>query len=384
MISSILDNDLYKFSMGNAVSRLFPRVDARYELINRGGTEFPHGFSENLRWALIGLSNLSLREREKQFLKNHCSFLDPAYIDFIDGYRYDPHEVKIEQDGGDLKVVVEGPWYRTILWEVPLMAVVSELYFNTHREGMLEEAELTARNKGKAAKIRESGIKVADFGTRRRFSFENHKKVVNDFGDALIGTSNVYLAMIYNLIPIGTQAHEWFMFHAAKYGYKMANKIAMDNWVRVFRGDLGIALSDTYTTEAFLPSFDKKLAKLFDGVRQDSGEPTEVLEVFIKHYKSLGIDPSTKAIIFSDGLDVEKASKLHVYCNGRMRDAYGIGTNLSNDVGVRPLNFVVKLTGVNFGSGWMPTVKLSDSPGKHTGCKDEVELCQRTLGLNGS
>jgi nicotinate phosphoribosyltransferase len=379
-ISSVLDNDTYKLSMGNMVLRLFPRLNVQYELINRGGTVFPNGFAETLRFTLNRLSHLSLDVEEKRFLLRKCPYLDPAFIDFFEGYRYDPHEISFPNiEDGDLEVVIRGPWYRTIFWEVLLMSIISEQYFVSTVAEPLPREELKKKLREKRDIIRDLGVKVADFGTRRRFSLVNHKLVVHELRDVLVGTSNLYLAMIHNLTPIGTQAHELYMAIAALYGYRMANKITMEKWVEIFRGDLGIALSDTFTTNVFLKSFDKKFAKLFDGVRQDSGDPIEQAEKIVNHYDSLGIDPTTKTIVFSDSLNLDKVATIHEWCKGKIKDSYGIGTFLTNDVGVKPLNFVIKLTAVEQNGEWVPTVKLSDTPGKHTGPTEEVELCKKVL-----
>ena len=167
------------------------------------------------------------------------------------------------------------------------------------------------------------------------------------------------------------------MFHAVLHGYQMANSSAQDAWAKVFHGDLGIALTDTYTTDVFLSTFDTFHAKLFDGIRQDSGDPFLFTDKIIEHYEKLHIDPYSKTIVFSDGLDVEKAVKIHQYCNGKIKDAYGIGTNLTNDVGVTPLNMVIKLTKCKsaFNKPWQNTVKLSDNRGKHTGDPKELKNC---------
>lgn len=378
-ISSVLDNDAYKFSMGNLVLRLFPRLNVQYDLINRGGTQFPDGFADTLKFTLMRLPHLSLGAEEKRFLRSKCPYLDPAFVDFFAGYTYDPHELDISQDGGDLKVRIRGPWYRTIFWEVLLMAIISEQYFVSTMAEALPREEVRKKLREKRDIIRDLAVLVADFGTRRRFSLVNHKLTVHELKDVLIGTSNVYLAMVNNLTPIGTQAHELYMALAALFGYRMANKITMEKWVEIFRGDLGIALSDTFTTDVFLQSFDKKFAKLFDGVRQDSGDPIEQAEKIVNHYDSLGIDPTTKTIVFSDSLNLDKVASIHEWCKGKIKDSYGIGTFLTNDVGVKPLNFVIKLTAVEQNGEWLPTVKLSDTPGKHTGPKEEVELCKRVL-----
>jgi len=279
MIQSILDNDLYKFTMQNAVIKIFPRAKVKYQFINRGKTEFPEGFGEKLRKEIAKFSNLKLADEEKDFLEKKCYYLDPTYLDFLKGYRYDPSEVGVIQKGGEIQIHIEGYWYRTILWEVPLMALISELYFKLTNQETYDEAKIIETARKKATKFNMLGVSVADFGTRRRYSFKNHDRIVKalkNYGKpSIIGTSNVFFAKKYDLIPVGTHAHEWFMFHAAKYGYKMSNKLALDNWVRVYRGDLGIALSDTFTSDVFFDAFDTKFAKLFDGLRQDSGNPTE-------------------------------------------------------------------------------------------------------------
>lgn len=386
MIKSIIDNDLYKFSMQNAIIKLFPRAMVKYRFINRGNTAFPTGFADELKERVNKMSELRLTADEREFFIQRCYYLDPTYIDFLSGYQYNPSEVEIIQKGNDLQVEIKGYWYRTVLWEVSLMAIISELYFNMTNAKPISEAEVIEKARVKARNFKKLGVKVADFGTRRRFSFENHDRIIDTLksnGDSsFIGTSNVYFAYKYQLIPIGTHAHEWFMFHAAKYGYKMANKLALDNWVNVYRGDLGIALSDTFTSNAFFRAFDTKLAKLFDGVRHDSGDPIAFTDKTIAHYKSLNIDPLSKSIIFSDGLDTKMVEKIANYCKGKVKISFGIGTNLTNDVGVNPLNIVIKIIEAEpEGQEWMPTVKLSDVPGKYTGDMDSIQLCKEVLNI---
>lgn len=383
---SILDNDLYKFTMQNAVIALFPRAKARFEFINRGKTVFPEGFAKNLTNRIHKLSQISLSIDEKSFLEKVCYYLPPTYFDFLKGYKFNPDEVEIKQKGGDVSISVEGYWYRTILWEVPLMAMISELYFEMTKPETLSHEEIIGKTISKAKKFVQMGVLFADFGTRRRFSQSNHNLVVSTLKENapknLVGTSNVYFAKKYKLTPIGTHAHEWFMFHAAKYGFKMANKLAMENWVKIYRGDLGIALSDTFTTDVFFLSFDTKLAKLFDGVRQDSGDPVEFGYKTIEHYNSLKIDPTSKSIVFSDGLNPEKVEELNSVFKDKIRTSYGIGTNLTNDVGAKPLNIVIKLTQAQpEGRDWIPTVKLSDSPGKYTGDFETITVAKKTLEI---
>ena len=381
MIQSILDNDLYKFSMQQAVHMLYPRAQAQYEFINRGLTPFPDGFALKVKAQIEMMADLKLSPAQKAFLETKCYFLTPVYLDYLESYKYDPGEVTIHQDKDILILKITGPWYRTILWEVPLMAIISETFFKMTRQKPASEQKRRSVNLDKARVLGSNAVKFADFGTRRRFSARNHDQLIQDLlrykNHTLIGTSNVHFAHQFNITPIGTLAHEWFMFHAVLHGYQMANSSAQDAWVKVFHGDLGIALTDTYTTDVFLSTFDTFDAKLFDGIRQDSGDPFLFVNKIIKHYEKLHIDPSTKTVVFSDGLDIEKAVKIHHYCNGRIRDAYGIGTNLTNDVGVTPLNMVIKLTKCRASSDkpWRNTVKLSDDKGKHTGDPKELKNC---------
>jgi len=388
MIQSILDNDLYKFTMQQAVHMLYPRAQARYRFTNRGCTVFPDGFAVKIMAEIEKMADLRLSETQKKFLEEKCYFLTPVYLDFLSTYRYDPSEVKICQDAGRLSVKIQGPWYRTILWEVPLMAIISETFFNMTCPEIFEKSEIKARNLEKAGILSSNGVRFADFGTRRRFSAANHEQMIKDFmsieNSTMIGTSNVHFAHKFGMTPIGTLAHEWFMFHAVLNGYKMANSSAQDAWVKVFRGDLGIALADTFTTDVFLAEFDTFYAKLFDGVRQDSGDPYLFVEKLVRHYERLHIDPATKTIVFSDGLDVRKAVDIHGYCRGRIRDAYGIGTSLTNDVGVKPLNMVIKLSQCRPSQDkpWQYTVKLSDDATKHTGNSEELKNCMNIFHLD--
>lgn len=385
-VVSILDNDFYKFTMQNAVVHLFPKARAKYAFINRGVHLFPVGFDAALKTAIAELGELKLTKAEKIFLAQNCPYLDPVYLDFLQGYRYDPDEVTVQQNGAELSVTVEGYWYRTILWEVSLMFLICELYYKLTGQKRIPDDEVALIAKTKMEKYRALGITIADFGTRRRHSYEVQKitvKALKDYGGpSFSGTSNVHLAMLWNTKPIGTHAHEWFMFHAAKYGFKMSNQLALENWVQVYRGDLGIALSDTYTTEVFFQQFDKKFSKLFDGVRHDSGDPIEFANKTIAHYRQYGIDPLSKTIIFSDSLNYEKVAHIAAYCSNKIGISFGVGTNFTNDVGLKPLNIVLKMTDALPDEGvWNPVVKLSDEKGKYTGDPQTIHLAKRILGL---
>jgi nicotinate phosphoribosyltransferase len=384
---SLLDNDFYKFTMQQAVINLFPKAKARYHFINRGVHFFPEGFAEAMRDSVNAMAALQLSNDEKQFLAVTCPYLEPTYLDFLEGYRYNPDEVQIQQEGDHITIAISGYWYRTILWEVPLLALVSEIYYSLQNSQRINDEEVCNIAKQKIEKYNDLGVTIAEFGTRRRYSYKVHQLVVKtlkQYGDkSFVGTSNVHMAMLNKTKPIGTHAHEWFMFHAARYGFKMANTLALEHWVDVYRGDLGIALSDTYTSTVFFEQFDKKFAKLFDGVRHDSGDPLEFTDQTIKHYQKFGIDPLSKTIIFSDALDYEKVARITEYCKGRVGVSFGIGTNFTNDVGVKPMNIVIKLVeAYPEGGPWIPVVKLSDEKGKYSGDPEMISLAKTILRLH--
>lgn len=382
---SILDNDFYKFTMQQCVVKLFPKAQARYQFINRGNHSFPAGFAEALCASVEAMATLKLNRNEKQWLAATCPYLDPVYLDFLQGYCYNPGEIKIVQKGDQVSVTVEGYWYRTILWEVPLLCLISEIYYNLSTAQREEDEIISLKTKEKIKLYNSLGLTIAEFGTRRRHSYFVQKLVVDTLksnSTSFVGSSNVHLAMLTETKPIGTHAHEWFMFHAANYGFKMANTMALENWINVYRGDLGIALSDTYTTNEFFEIFDKKFAKLFDGVRHDSGDPLQFADKTIRHYELLGINPMTKTIIFSDALNPEKVQKIAAHCRGKIGVSFGIGTNFTNDVGLKPMNIVLKMVeALPEGEAWTPVVKLSDERGKYSGDPETIDLAKKVLHI---
>ena len=385
-LKSILDNDFYKFTKQNAVVKLFPNSIVKYQFINRGKHIFPEGFGKALRKLVDAMADLQLTKQEKKYIESICPYLDLPYLDFLEGYRYDPSEVHIEQIGNDLEIYVEGLWYRTILWEVPLLSLISELHYEMNHLERDSNEVIINRTLDKADHLNKLNVNYAEFGTRRRHSYKVQDIVVESLNKKdntnFIGSSNVHFAMKYNIKPIGTHAHEWFMFHGAEFGFKMANPFALEHWVDIYRGDLGVALSDTYTTDVFFKQFDKKFTKLFDGVRHDSGDPLEFADKTIKHYQDNGINPLYKYIIFSDGLNLEKVEEITNYCKGKIGISFGIGTNLTNDVGLKPMNIVIKLTEVKtLNNEWIKTVKLSDEPMKHTGDSDMINLAKVFLRI---
>jgi nicotinate phosphoribosyltransferase len=386
MITSILDTDLYKLTMNMALCQLYPRTLSKYIFINRDKREFPDGFVKQLREVVNSFASLYLTRDEKDFLVEKCYYFNPVYLDFLAGYRFDPNEVILNQYGSDLTIEIIGPSYRTVFWEVPLMATVSELYFNMTNQKPFNEEKRRSINKSKALDFAEANIYYSEFGTRRRFSYQIQDEVISDLKEYgkghILGTSNVHFAMKHDLIPMGTVAHEWYSFHAALFGFKMANEMANEKWTEVFKGDLGTALPDTFTTDVFFKSFNTKYAKLYDGLRQDSGEPLKFLVKVLDHYRKLRINSMTKMALFSDNLkSIKQILEIHEACRDKIIDRYGIGTWLTNDVGVKPLNIVIKLVGCNFNNEWVKTIKLSDDVKKHTGDEDIIKLCKNTLGI---
>lgn len=398
MIESILDNDLYKFTMQLAVLELFPKAEAEYRFINRGAQRFSTEFVEVLRRVIDDeISKLKLTEEEYCWLSEHCPYLKPMYLEYLKNFRFKPEEVKIcltEEKGLDMRI--KGPWHSTILWEIVLMAAVSELYFmlvekdwkgnpknDRTSESVLNAYEEKIFEIGKA--LEENNCFFAEFGTRRRRSFELHDYAMKALvrTKTLTGTSNVYFAKKYGMKAIGTVGHEWIMGTSALVGLRYANRFAFENWVEVYNGDLGIALTDTFGSEAFFKDMDLKLSKIYDGVRHDSGDPYVFVDTVTEHYKRMGIDPMKKVIVFSDALDADTAIRLKRYCEGKINCSFGIGTSLTNNSDFfrqsPPLNMVIKLHSINE----IPVVKLSDSPEKETGEKDALRVANYIFGRKG-
>jgi len=385
IIQSMLDDDAYKLTMCQAICQLYPEAAAEYTFINRGDQKFPAHFTDHLWEQILNLTDLRISKDELAFLRASPIPFNPVFLEWLAGYHYDPREVDLSTQDGRLNIRIVGPWYRTIMWEVKLMAIISELYFNYLDNGAEYDESLSRSKAAEKANIYYTAhLKVADFGTRRRFSYKNHDMVLGVMRDSLIGTSNMHFAMKHSLPIIGTQAHEWFMYHGAIYGYQHVNEIALDQWARVYKGKLGIALTDTYTSSRFLDSFGPDLSRLYDGLRHDSGSPHGLVDKVVDHYKRLDIDPLSKIIVFSDSLDTSIAREIKAYCHNKIRCSFGIGTNITNDCGVKPLNMVIKMSACaeRPGDTWHSAVKLSDVPTKNTGNPEEVARCKAALSIS--
>ena len=386
IITNILDTDLYKFTTSYAYIKLFPYAQGTFSFNDREGTVCSDEFLQAVRHELDKLGEVRLTSEEKEFMTRYCRFIPPVYWEWLSSIRFEPGKIKVWLAGDrHLQMEVTDYMYKVTLYEVPLLAIVSEMKNKfEHHEADMEE--VLRRLAPKIELSNANKLPFSEFGTRRRFSKQVHEAVVRQLkkeAKYCTGTSNCYLAMKYAMRPMGTHPHEWFMFHGAQFGYKHANYMALENWVNVYDGDLGTALSDTYTSESFLSNFSRKQAKLFDGVRCDSGDEFTFVDQLIGRYRELGIDPTTKTIIFSNALDFPKALELFHYCEGRIRCSFGIGTNLTNDTGYRPANIVMKLTRcrMNTNQQWRECIKLSDDLGKHLGSSHEVQACLHELRL---
>jgi nicotinate phosphoribosyltransferase len=348
MIASILDNDLYKFTVQQVALDRYPHTQAVYRFINRSpGDPLGPGILEALRAAIHEMSCLALGDEELRYLRQACPYFQPAYLAYLQNYRFDPQEVQAELDvAGRLAVTIRGPWHRTTLWEVPLLATISELYFRHVRTDWNRDGQL-AKIRGKGERLRQAGCTFADFGT-------------------------------YDVKPVGTIPHEFIMAHSVFAGLRHANRCALQAWAESFHGQMGIALTDTYGSAAFFADFDGYFARLYDGLRQDSGDPRAFVETALRHYQSLGVNPQGKTIVFSDALTPESAVELKRACTGRIGCSFGIGTNLTNDfAGSPPLNIVIKPIVID----GTPVVKLTDDPGKASGDPEALRVARWTMGF---
>lgn len=386
MIYSILDTDLYKFTTSYAYIKLFPYAMGTFSFTDRDSAIYTETFLVKLKNAIKHLSQIALTSEEQEYMSSHCRFLPHVYWEWLSSFHFQPEKIRIQLDKqSHLHVEITDYLYKATLYEVPLLAIISEI----KNESLQRIANMDLVIQKLAQKVELSNtnrLSFSEFGTRRRFSFEVQDQVINylkQHAHYCTGTSNCHFAMKYDIKPMGTHPHEWFMFHGAQFGYKHANYMALENWVNVYDGDLGTALADTYTTDAFLNNLSRKQAKLFDGVRCDSGDEFDFTNKLIERYQEFGIDPTTKTIIFSNALDFNKALEIQKYCAGRIRCAFGIGTNLTNDTGFRPLNIVMKLTRckMNIHQKWHECIKLSDDEGKHLGSITEVQACLHDLQL---
>lgn len=379
IIKSLLDTDLYKFTMMQTALHQFSTTKVEYSFKCRNKAKWTAEILEEINAEIDKFCSLRFTKEELDYLHT-IHFIKRDFIDFLELYKPNRDHIKLWLDKeGELQVSVKGPWYLTLPFEVPVLAIINQIYFEktcnfiyspSNSGNPIIQSGLE-RLEAKFQLAKETAIPFSDFGTRRRFSFQWQGTVLKKLKELpnFSGTSNVYYAMKYGLKPIGTMAHEFIMAGAGQNDVPLvkSQQKMLQAWVDEYRGDLGIAISDTYGVDAFLNDFDLYFSKLYDGVRQDSGDPIEWGWKIIGHYEKLGIDPITKTLIFSDDLTVEKASNIYNTLSPNIKVAFGIGTHLTNDFkGINPLQIVMKIISCND----RPVAKLSDSPGKGM-CKDE-------------
>jgi nicotinate phosphoribosyltransferase len=384
ILHSLLETDLYKFTMWQTMLHRHPQAQAEYRFVCRNAPAFPLSeLLSEVNEQLDHLCTLAFTEDELAYLGG-LRYIKNDFVDFLRIFRFQRRfiDATIAEDGLSLEIVADGPQVHVMAFEIHVLAIVNELYFR-RSDPAAALAEGRARLQAKIAALRAFGAREParahpfeffDFGVRRRFSGAWQEEVVRTLKDEVPGffkgTSNVHLARKFDLVAIGTMAHEYLQsYQAFDVRLRDFQKMALENWVQEYRGDLGVALTDVVGMDAFLADFDLYFAKLFDGLRHDSGDPVVWGEKALAHYAGLRIDAHTKRLTFSDGLDLETSFHIWRHFADRTQVGFGIGTYLSNDVGLVPLNIVMKLTQCN----GQPVAKLSDSPGK-TLCKDETFL----------
>ncbi len=388
VVQSLLENDLYKFTMGQVFFNRFADVNGKYRFKCRNADVNLLPYRKEIEDELDDLCNLSITDKEHEYLKT-IRFFKPGYLEYLRNFKLNRNFIHTGERDGNLDIWCEGPIYAVSQFEIFVLKIVSEVYFgrsinadgNTYDE-LKNEGTHRLRSKIDMLLLedkKDNKVSVVDFGTRRAYSNYWHRQVVKQLSSygVIGGTSNVKLAMDFNLTPIGTYAHEFVQMFQGLDVCTLANSqtTAMQTWADEYRGDLGIALSDTLGDKKFIKDFDMYFAKLFDGVRHDSGDPYKWGDMMIGHYNTLRIPPKSKTLVFSDGLDVRAAISLHNYFKGQINVSFGIGTNLTNDLGVTPLQNVMKIVEVNGN----PVAKLSNDSGKAMCESPEFEAYLRSV-----
>ena len=375
IIHSLLDTDLYKFTMMQVVLHHFPGAQVEYQFKCRtSGTDLTP-YVDEISQQVGDLCGLRFTQPELDYLRG-LRFIKSDFVDFLALFQLNTKYIRIScaaNRPGEIEIAICGPWLHTILFEVPVLAIVNEIYFR-HTAPQPNVSEGRRRLREKIQMIRRdptlSEVRIADYGTRRRFSRSWQHEVLQtlqaELRENLAGTSNVLYAFTRQLTPLGTMAHEYLQA-CQSLGPRLRDSqtFAFETWAKEYRGDLGIALSDVYGMDAFLRDFDLYFCKLFDGARHDSGDPTVWGERLIAHYEDLRVDPRTKTLVFSDSLTFERVAELYRRFHGRARIAFGVGTNLTNDLGYTPLQIVIKMVRCN----GQPVAKVTDSPEKNL-CDD--------------
>ncbi len=384
IIVSLLDTDLYKFNMDQVIFHKHTDLCGQYYFKCRNkDIVFTAEMEDEINAQIDHLCTLRFTKDELDYLRS-IRFIKNDYVEFLRLWRPIRDYVTVGRtESGELSVVVDGPLFSAMQFEIFLLEIINEVYFRMKYdyETLRKSAEEKLDAKIKALNDGTYTFKFAEFGCRRRLSREWEDVVVKRLAtetDKCVGTSNVYLAKKYNLTPIGTYAHEYVQMYQGidKIPLAYTNHYAMKDWYDEYQGDNGTALTDTITTDLFLRDFNRSNVNNYTGVRHDSADPYEWGEKIIKHYESYGVDPKTKLLLFSDSLDFDRAQSLYDYFKDRTKVSFGIGTFCSNDTCEKALNIVIKLQYVN----GRPVAKLSDAPGKAM-CRDEnyLEYLRRSV-----
>ena len=391
IIISLLETDMYKFSMGQAIYHQFPSYKTTWTFKCRNmDVKFTKDMVEEIKYQIQEYCKLRFTEEELAYLDS-IKWIRGSYIDFLRLWKPRYEDFEFFQDAEcHLFIEPKGTWLNTSMSEIPVLAIVNEVYFRMKYNYDELFAAFKEKLENKIQLLIDGTYDIgsfSEFGLRRRLSAEAQDLAVKMLCESnskyhnskCVGTSNVYLAKKYGVTPVGTMAHEWIMCVGQgnhKHNPAYSNWYALEAWVKEYSVLNGTALTDTITTDCFLKDFQLTYATLFSGVRHDSGDPYEWGEKMISHYNGLGIDPTTKTLLFSDSLDFERAHKLNAYFKDRAKVAFGIGTYLSNDTNVPPLNIVMKTTVCN----GQDVAKISDTPGKGM-CKNPeyVDYLQRSI-----
>lgn len=376
-VPSLLDTDFYKFTMMQCVKHQFSGTPVGYRLILRKPVDL-RPFRDAIQAQIHHLCQLKLTSDELTYLQS-LDFFKPDFLDYLRTFSLPEDAITINPDAEDLGLTINGTWEETILFEVPLLAIINEVYNQatlSNLPALYQTGQQRLQNKINYIKQTCPDLALSEFGTRRRFSYAWQKEVIATLQEQLptnlIGTSNLYFANLFKLRPIGTMAHEFLQAcQVLAPNIVGSQRFALEAWLREYPHDLGIALTDSLTMDVFLSEFDRTLAERYQGLRQDSGDPIVWGEKAIAHYKKLGLDPKSVIFVFSDNLNPEKAKVIHEHFKGRCHPVFGIGTNLTNDLGAPTLDIVLKMIHTKH----QPVIKITDSPGK-TVCDDEIYLAK--------
>lgn len=394
IINHFTDNDLYTFSCQYYIMQQYPRAEVEYTFYDRNKTCYPEGFDKLLQEQVNYMEGVTISDAEVDFMTEHLVWLPLWYFTFLRGYRFNPAEVSINQDAeGHLSITIRGKWFSTIMWEMPLLSCISELKHILNGDvDRYDASREYAKAVAKSERIFGAGLVFGDMGTRRRFTYDHQKMVLKamkrvydsqQWPGIFTGTSNVWFAMQLGLKPLGTMSHQLISFEENVSGVFECNYNVMKKFSDVYDGNNGIYLYDCFGDDVFFKNLSKRMAMMYSGFRVDSGDEYEQTERIIEKYKQLGIDPASKQVVFSNGLDVDKCIEIHQFCAGRVKDSYGVGTHITCDVDdAKPSNIVIKLTRgrITEAREWHDCIKLSCDKGKTLG---NEEKCRYILSLIG-